>query len=302
MNDAMHTIKYVVKNTGLSAHTIRAWERRYAVLLPARTASNRRLYSSEDVQKLDLLRRVTEAGCTISRVAGLSIDQLNEIANTQEPASQDAIAVNLEESRDPLAACLAAVQEMDLAVLDEVLSRSGAVLGHQRVIDEIIVPLLHVTGDLWAHGQIRAANEHMASAVIRSYLGEIIASYQAPENARTIIVTTPAGQLHEFGALVAAVSATSSGWKPIYLGPNLPAEEIAGAAIKLRAAAVALSIIFPCDDPRLLTEIPKIRKLLPSTVRVYAGGQASEQVSRAFAVNGVLWVPNMTDFRKSLAG
>ncbi len=302
MNDAMHTIKYVVMNTGLSAHTIRAWERRYAVLLPARTASNRRLYSSEDVQKLHLLRRVTEAGCTISRVAGLSIDQLNEIANAREPASQDAHAVNLEESQDPLAACLAAVQEMDLATLDEVLSRSGAVLGHQRVIDEIILPLLHVTGDLWAHGQIRAANEHMASAVIRSYLGEIIASYQARQNARVIIVTTPAGQLHEFGALISAVSATSSGWKPIYLGPNLPAEEIAGAAIKLRADAVALSIIFPCDDPRLLTEIPKIRKLLPASVRVYAGGQVSEQVSRAFAANGIHWVPNMTDFRKSLAG
>jgi methanogenic corrinoid protein MtbC1 len=94
----------------------------------------------------------------------------------------------------------------------------------------VIVSLLHRVGERWYEGSLRIAQEHLASAVVRGFLGSQREVFDYPETAPTLVVTTPAGQLHELGALVVATAAASEGWRATYLGPNLPAEEIAGAA------------------------------------------------------------------------
>ena len=88
-------------------------------------------------------------------------------------------------------------------------------------------------------------------------------------------MTTPAGQLHELGAILAAATATIHGWKVTYLGPSLPAEEIAGAALQNKARAVALSLVYPEDDPNLSAELRRLRRLLPAEVALLVGGRAA---------------------------
>src|SRR5579871_2950965 len=84
MRETMHTIKFVAQHTGLSAHTIRAWERRYAALSPERTATNRRLYSTDDMEKLSLLRRAVQAGHNIGQIARLSLSDLQRLLAQNE--------------------------------------------------------------------------------------------------------------------------------------------------------------------------------------------------------------------------
>jgi len=119
------------------------------------------------------------------------------------------------------------------------------------------------------------AHEHLASASVRNFLGSMRASDMIPETAPAILITTPAGQLHEIGALLAATVAASEGWRVTYLGPNLPAEEIAGAALQEQARAVGLSIVYPGDDPHLAGELVKLRRALGPEVAILVGGRAA---------------------------
>ena len=89
-------------------------------------------------------------------------------------------------------------------------------------------------------------------------------------------MATPSGQLHELGAVMAAAAATNVGWMVTYLGTGLPPAEIAGAALQNGAKAIALSIVYPEDDPNLTTELQSLRKYLPHEVKILVGGRAAE--------------------------
>lgn len=274
----MHTIKFAAQHTGLSQHTIRAWERRYAALSPDRTATNRRLYSESDMEKLILLRGAVEAGHSIGQIAGLSIGELQRLAllGTSPKADLDVKAAASNKSSIPyLDECLLAVEQLDAMGLEDTLRRAAAMLGVASLIDQVLLPLLNSIGERWREGEVRPAHEHVATAIVRTFLGRMLDAFQPAAQAPLLIVTTPIGQIHELGALIVAVTAASAGWRVMYMGPNLPAEEIAGAARQSGAKAVALSIVYPPDDPRLDQEIIGLRKYLGQNFPILAGGRAA---------------------------
>ena len=130
-------------------------------------------------------------------------------------------------------------------------------------------------GELWHSGEIRVANEHLASSSIRGFLYNLLESYSLSNSAPVLVSGTPRGQEHELGALIAGVVAASSGWKVIYLGSNLPAEEIGAVVSHLNARVVALSIVYPNDDLHLKHELKKFKHLLPDGVSIIVGGRAA---------------------------
>ena len=138
----------------------------------------------------------------------------------------------------------------------------------------MIAPLAQTIGDLWRGGVITAAHEHFASAVIRIFLGHAAKPFAGMVGAPVVVVATPSGQLHELGALLVGTAAANLGWHVTYLGASLPAAEIAGAARQNRARAVALSLVYPEDDPRLEGEPTRLRELLAPEVALLAGGRA----------------------------
>ena len=159
-----------------------------------------------------------------------------------------------------------------MAILDEAVLTFGAI----TFLQNIVHPLMWRIGEAWHAGSLRVAEEHMASATVRSFLGGLKDSQPVAANTPIIIAATPAGQMHEIGALLAATSAAVEGWYSIYLGPDLPADEIAYAARQEQARAVALSITFPADDPRLGRELTRLRTSLGDEVSLIAGGLSVE--------------------------
>jgi methanogenic corrinoid protein MtbC1 len=171
--------------------------------------------------------------------------------------------------------CLAAALDLDVRTLDHALSRASIRLTRLALMEHVIAPLVQKIGDLWAEGSLKVSNEHMASAVIRSFLGDVLRSSDVPPGAPKMIIATPTGQLHELGAMIVATVAVAAGWEAIYFGPNLPAEEIAAAVETTGARVAALSIVYPEDDPRLIGEMNKLRRYLPEGTVIFAGGRAA---------------------------
>ena len=301
-----HSIKVVVRRTGLSAHVIRVWEKRYQAVVPARTATNRRLYSDEDIARLQWLQQAVQAGHSIGRIAHLSTPELMKLVRAEQaaaPLAQRPTDDGEGEEKDPgkfLARALVAVQGLDAVSLEEQLVRASIALSQQHLLEEVVQPLMERIGQMWHEGTLRVADEHMASAVVRSFVGNLRAGFQVSATAPHVVATTPAGQLHEMGALLATVVATSEGWNATFLGPNLPAEEIAGAAAQKGAKAVLLSIVYPGDDPHLGGELVKLRRLLGDDMALLTGGRAAPHYQRFLNQAGAVTLANLSDLRDSL--
>jgi MerR family transcriptional regulator, light-induced transcriptional regulator len=272
MADAYHSIKAVAQRTGLTAHVIRVWEKRYGAVKPTRTGTNRRLYSDEELERLSLLHDATRGGHSISAVAQLPVEKLRQLAAPSKNGADGIL--------HPVAApqlldeCIAAMKRLDSHALENALKRGATELGAQGLLRRLIAPLAQTIGELWRDGTITAAHEHFASAVIRVFLGHTAQSSAGGEGAPVLVVGTPSGQLHELGALLAGAAAANMGWRIIYIGASLPAAEIAGASRQNHARAVALSLVYPEDDPRLEGELVRLRELLGPEIPLLVGGRA----------------------------
>jgi len=276
MSESHQAIKVVANRTGLSAHVIRIWEKRYGAVSPERTGTNRRLYSDEQIERLSLLRDITQAGHSIGHIAKLPTEKLRKLAieslDTKRPAARagrggPAAPAFLEE-------CIAAVKALDARALEGALKRGATELGAQGLLQRVVAPLARDVGELWREGSLTAAHEHFATAVIRVFLSQAAKPFAGADQAPVLVVATPAGQLHELGALLVGAAAANLGWHVTYLGAGLPAAEIAGAARQSHAKAVALSLVYPEDDPRLATELTALRQALPPDVTLLVGGRA----------------------------
>ncbi len=306
-DQARHPIGVVARRTGLKPDLIRAWERRYGAIEPARSPTRRRLYSDAEIERLSLLRQAVQAGRSISHVAALDREQLNALIREDRPPQSGARAPQPETWDVPaasgaiLAACLGAIQRLDVIELELQLERATVALSQVHLIDQVLVPMMHSVGELWREGHLRPSHEHMASAVVRTVLTEMRSAYRAPLHAPHLVVTTPARQHHELGALIAAATAAAEGWNVIYLGPDLPPEDIAAAAHQRSVRAVALSITFPPDDSRLAEDLRRLRRMLDPRIDVIVGGRSSGHYRKALDEIGALSVIDLAGFRHSLS-
>lgn len=302
-----HSINIAAKRSGLSAHVIRIWEKRYNAVAPVRTETNRRQYSDEEIERLVLLKQATDAGYKISQIAPVSTENLIDLlaketqhlqqsAQPKTPAKTDGQG----QGQAFVEQCLISIEGLDSVSLEETLTQAALSLGHQGMIRHVVAPLATEIGERWRDGGITAAHEHFASAIIRVFLTNISKPFAIPESAPRIVIATPTGQLHELGAVIAGATCSSAGWKVTYLGTNLPAAEIAGACIQNQAVAIALSIVFPHDDPDLGEELKRLRQFTPETVSIIAGGRAAGSYRKHLEDAGILLCTDIEDLTARL--
>lgn len=300
--DVAYTIGTLASQTGLSQHTIRAWERRYEALSPGRTGTNRRIYVAGDIERLSLLKRIVESGHSIGQVAHLPTEQLRALAEASRPKGFVAENPLGDIPKKHLAACREALERLDPERLEGSLIRASAVLGVAGLLDDVVIPLLANIEDGWLDGSIRISQEHMASAVLRSFLDQLRRSMPGPDNAPRLIVTTPRDQHHELGALIVAIVAAMQSWRVTYLGPNLPTKEI-GDAVRISGAdAIALSLVYPVDDPSLGSELRELREAIGPTIPIFVGGRAAGHFADVLDEIGARTCPDLATFRGLLGG
>lgn len=306
-NQPRHPIGVAARRTGLKPDLIRAWERRYGAVEPGRSDTRRRFYSDADIRRLLLLRQVVKTGRGIGQVAHLSNPELEALIAEEpgaglasSPSAATASAPAAEGAEPFLGACLEAARRLDVGDLERQLERASVAMSRLSLLEKLLVPLMHRIGDLWQDGTLRPIHEHMASSVVRTFLGNMSNAYLPEPGSPQIVVTTPARQLHELGALIVAATAAHEGWRVTYLGPNLPPEEIAAAVFQKGARAVALSVTYPPDDPRLPEELRRIRRLLGPEIEILVGGRSAEDYAAALHDIGAHTADSLADLRRAL--
>jgi methanogenic corrinoid protein MtbC1 len=275
--EARHSIAVVSRQTGLTQLLLRAWERRYGAVEPARTPTGRRLYTDADLKKLRLLKLLTEADHRIGDVANMPVAELEELAvqATTLPPSAPRPADPYATPDRMLSEALQAVADLDGGGLERVLQQASVAFSRPVLRRELLAPLLYEIGDRWRAGRIRVAHEHMATAIVRTFLAGLGSHSPAPAGAPVMVAGTPQGQVHELGLLMATSQAEEAGWNVYYLGANLPAEEMAAVALMRDARGVLLSLVFPSADPGTAAELRNLRRAMGPDPFLLVGGAAA---------------------------
>lgn len=297
---AGYPIRVVARRTGLKQDAIRAWERRYKAVVPSRSDGHHRLYSEADIRRLQLLRRATEAGHSIGQIAALPEADLLGLLEADAADREDPTSRPSSDGNPYLSRCLEAVTRLDREALEEEIQRGALEVGRSQLIDQILVPLVAAIGKGYEEGTIRPMHEHLVSSVVAHAAQSFRPAFPPADTAPRLLISTPVHQHHELGAVLAAGAAASEGWQATFLGPNLPAEEIAAAARVQNSTAVALSIVFPPDDPALPVELRRLRKALPD-VPILVGGRAAASYSQVLAEIDAVLVEDFKALRSELA-
>ena len=269
-----HPIRVVALRTGLTPATIRAWERRYHAVEPARSDGGQRLYSDRDIERLNVLRELTDMGRSIGSVAGLLPEEARALlSEDREAAPADASAEPPEHAWvDDAYRCMI---QMDNEALERILWRAFRSLGAKGFLEGVAAPLLERVGSSWAVGRVTPAQEHLASGVLERVLAWMNDPALSPGDGPRLVVATLPGERHALGARLAAAAAAIDGWRTTYLGPDLPVTEIAAAARNVGADAVAISAVRTDRMGETERDLVELRSLLDPEVRVVVGGAAA---------------------------
>jgi MerR family transcriptional regulator, light-induced transcriptional regulator len=289
---ATYSIKAVAEATGLTVETLRAWERRYRVIEPRRGAGGHRLYTAHDVSRLRRLRETTARGHPIGKIAHLSNDALSRLLSDQPPGGKDAASESL------VARILAAVGKYRPMECDQVMAMAFALLPPLEVVRNVLAPALREVGERWHRGEFSIAQERIASYCARRQLGALLHTFNSVSQGPAVVFATLSGERHELGVLMYAALAASLRLRSYYLGPDLPAEEAARCALKINAAAVAVSMVMRDAVESGLSQLQSLRRQLPSKVEIWIGGQAADAVDAALLPPGSIHMSAAGDFEQ----
>jgi DNA-binding transcriptional MerR regulator len=255
-----------VRLTGLSAEVLRAWERRHGVVEPGRTPGGSRRYSAADLERLRLVKAAVDAGHRIGKVAQLDIAELRErVAGPSPPATG-----HLEE-------ILSALEHLDAVETQRLLSLQLSALGPARFARELACPLVREIGERWASERLAASSEHLATGVLRSMFGSALQPSAASQIGPKIVFATPTGERHELGLQMAALTALGAGANPVYLGAELPVEDLISATETTGARALALSLVTISPEQAART-VRALRGGLPAPVHLWLGGAGASEL------------------------
>lgn len=220
MISGRYSIRDLEKLTGIKAHTLRMWEKRHKIMEPHRTDTNIRYYDDNDLKKILNISLLNNRGFKISKLAGLSIEELNNKVLELSEAKSDA---DLHIDR-----LVISMIELDEAKFEKVLSDIILRFGFETSILYIVYPFLEKIGVLWITGNINPAHEHFISNLLRQKLIVAVDSVSVDGEATksSFLLYLPENEMHEMGLLFSNYLIRKNGFKTIYLGQNVPFEDL----------------------------------------------------------------------------
>jgi len=278
-------ISAVERDTGLSKDVLRMWERRYGFPNPGRDDNGERLYSAADVGKLRALKRLMDVGLRPGKIIGLSIAELNAMADARTPQRADPLAPTLE--RD----IITMLQTHDVPALQHALANLVMRQGLQRFVLETITPLNRAIGDAWMRGDLQVFEEHLYTEQLQVALRAAINAFPRQQGTPRMLLTTFPSEQHGLGLLMVEAMMVPEGVQCISLGPQTPLEDIRRAAIahKVHIVALSFSAAFPL---RQATDgLALLRRELPAHVTLWAGGEMTRRVRKTMP--GVVLIPDL---------
>lgn len=263
--------------TGVSAATLRAWERRYGIPIPQRSEAAYRIYTEDDVLLIGRLKTLIDDGMAPAEAAQLV---LSEIHRLPEPAANtcDPFALTRNAMAD-------AVARFDPEALEAAMQQTMTLASASAIFDHVVAPVMLDVGDRWHAGQITVAQEHLASVVVENTLRKLLDLVQPSENQRRVVLACLAEETHTLPLFGVAVHLASAGFRVTPLGARTPPDAVQHAVEQLLPVCVGLS-----------ATIAPSRRVAPSMLEGYAracpntpwilGGRAAKELQPLVESNG----------------
>ena len=281
----MYNIKQAAARAGVSVPVLRAWERRYGIVNPARSTGGYRQFDDNSIARVRTMRALVDEGWSPSGAAAAILDgsvpvQLQSASSAGEVLSE-AVAGGAVRGTGPAEAVamterfLGAARALDpdaiTAVLDDIFARGS----FERIATDLIFPALEALGDAWAAGQVSVAGEHMASSAVQRRLGQALeAAGSAEGHGPRVVVGLPPGGRHELGALAFAIAARRAGLPVVYLGADLPTDDWLNAA---QGARVAVIGVVTARDRKAAFEVARLLRGAYPELILAIGGRAAQE-------------------------
>lgn len=249
----MYTVRQASLRSGVSIPLLHAWERRYGVVAPERTASGYRLYDQAAIDRLTAMRRLVDAGWGASQAAAEVLRSTPEeviaatggVGTARDGAARASEAPAVD--RQPRPDLVAAAERYDSGaielVLDDIFSRGS----YEAVVDDLVLPAVGALGTGWATGRLDIAAEHLASEAVQRRLASLFNGSSVAGTGLPVIVGLPPGNLHEIGTIAFAVALRRRGLDVLYLGPDVPLASWLHAVETRRPRAAVLGVARPED-------------------------------------------------------
>jgi DNA-binding transcriptional MerR regulator len=292
---AVYSIKELENLSGIKAHTIRIWEKRYCLVEPHRTNTNIRYYTDNDLKKILNVAVLNRHGIKISNIA-----RLNDLELKEEIIR---VAVVSHSSDTIVDSMVMSMIDFDEYKLESLIEKSISKNGLKSTITEVLCPFLQKVGILWQSGDVYPAQEHFVSYLIRQ---KIIAATDGLSNTfnphgKKFLLLLPEGEWHEIGLLIAQYLIKEAKHEVIYLGQSVPYSDVLAirAAKKFDAVLVSSTTSLPGFD--LLLYLKDLGGAFPDKKVLFMSGQAEDQFQELSPNH--LHLPNisqLTDFLSSL--
>ena len=256
--------KAVARETSVPPDTFRAWERRYGVPRPQRTPGGHRLYSERDMAIIRWLRDRTNEGMNISHAVMLLTNVLEEAP--QPIAESEARA--LDRMVDELVGTLSS---FDAPSAERIISEAFSIYPFEHVLLDLIQPAMIEVGERWHRGEINVAAEHYATEFVRRKLSGLLNVFENNSSRETIVVGCAPQELHDLGILLASLFLVRRGWHVVYLGPQVPLNDLLETVDKISPDLVCLSAS-TIETAALLQEVAQtLQRRCPQTRFGYGG-------------------------------
>jgi MerR family transcriptional regulator, light-induced transcriptional regulator len=245
------------RRSGVSPELLRAWERRYGLLEPTRSPGGLRLYTPDDLTRVQAMQQHLAEGLAAAEAAALA----TSTATGDEAPTAGA--------KDELAAALSSFDEGAVhTAFDSLLAR----LSLDALLREVVIPYLHELGEQWRRGEASVAQEHFASSLLRGRLLGLARGWGRGLGPLAVLACAP-GEQHDLGLLAFGLALRGRGWRIVYLGADMPIESVGDAAQAFDAAFVVVSAV----DPRALRRHAAELRQLAGKTRLCLGGAGAEK-------------------------
>ena len=270
----LYKIKTIASLTGFNPTLLRAWERRYSLLVPTRTDTGHRLYTAEDLRVLRRVRSLLDQGRSIGEIVAQGRNRLldqGESAPSQASLEKGPGLPLLDSLREEI---LQAALRLDDAGIQRGLDLAFGSVSSIKVLDQLLVPLAREMGQLWARQVASVAAEHMLTQCLQRRMQRMIELENHPGQRALAVCAGFPDEYHELGLQLLVYHLLQLGMQVVYLGPSLPFEDLAIAAQIRRPQLIMLSVTRPSlldvHKPGLI----QLAQSLPAGTRLMLGGSA----------------------------
>ncbi len=214
------------RRSGVSPELLRAWERRYELLRPARSSGGLRLYSQGDVERVQAMKRNLETGLAAAEAAREAVQEPRDTAAASPGQLRGELRTALDTFDEPAAQ----------AVMDRLLAAATL----ETLLGEVVLPHLQELGERWRRGEVSIAQEHFGSSVLRGRMMGLARGWGLGVGPLAVLACLP-GERHELGLIAFGLVLRARGWRIVYLGADAPLETVESACHRLGPGLVVLS-------------------------------------------------------------